>query len=263
MADDRVLVTLEASYGREKDGTEKPVILRCGHEDATAMSGAFGEGDVPGGLDEIVDAGAHMGVFPRQRPRYRPGKPIDVVLVFGDPERDSGMLTRSQARLLFGHERIPKQAAPETDPRWTFGEERKRVAYLWGGWRLPRLALNGTTHCRKGENDFDLTKIGAPHIPRVRIESVDQRGRVKGTPFRPWEWFAWEDDVDATHPEIIGAPAAKQSMSPLAGYDLADLEAFIAARRAAERGEAARAHDAVEAGKPRDSKGHYVKQAVA
>jgi hypothetical protein len=249
MAQSQVLVTLEASYGMAKDGSQVPVILRNGFDEAQPIQAASGEGDVPGGLDELVDAGAHMGVFPRQRPKYRPGRPNDVVLVFGDPQRDSGILERSTARLLFGHEKIPKQAAPETDPHWTYGNERQRVAFLWGGWRLPRLALNGTTHCRKGENDFDLTRIGPPRVPRVRIEAVDQRGRVTGDPFRPWEWFAWEDDVDLTHPEIVGTPASKQDVSALAGFTLADLEAFVAAKRSKEAAQA----------KERDAKGHFVK----
>jgi hypothetical protein len=248
MAQTQVLVTLEASYGKNKDGSEIPVVLRHGFEDAQVISGAVAEGDVPGGLDELVDGGAHMGIFPRQRPKYKPGKPNDVILVFGDPERDSGILSRETARLLFGHERIPKSAAPETDPRWTFGEERKRVAFLWGDWRRPRLALNGTTHCRKGENDFDLTIIGPPRVPRVRIEAVDQRGKIKGAPFRPWEWFAWEDDCDPTHPEVTGAQA-KPDVAALAGFTLSDLQAFIDARRAKEAAET----------RTRDAKGHFVK----
>ncbi len=255
--EEQVLVTIEASYGKDKKGGEIPCILRYGYEEATLVSGPNAEGEVPGGMDNIVDAGAHQGIFPRTASRFRPGKPNDLVLVFGDPERESGMMSRAQARLLFGHERIPKQAAPETDPRWTFQIERQRVAMLWGNWRLPRLALNGTTHCRKGENDFDMTKIGPPRVPVVRIEAVNQSGKVKGDPFRPWAWFAWEDDCDLTHPEITGSAQAKPDVSALAGFTLADLEAFIAFRRA--QGESAPAAPA----KARDAKGHFVKEDAA
>jgi len=234
MKEEQVLITLEESYGKDRKGGEIPVILRYGYEEATVASTASGEGDVPGGLDDLVDAGAHMGLFPRQKARFRPGKPNDVVLVFGDPDRESGMMSRAAARMLFGHERIPKQAHPETDPRWTFQVERQRVAMLWGNWRLPRLALNGTTHCRKGENDFDITKIGPPRVPKVRIEAVTQSGKVKGDAFRPWEHFDWEADCDYSHPEVTGAQTKGPDVSALAGFTLSDLQAFIDARRAQE-----------------------------
>lgn len=233
--EEMVLVTIEASYGKARDGAEIPVVLRYGFEEATLASNASGDGpDVPGGLTDFVDAGAHQDFMPRRPAKFRPGKPNDVILVFGDPERESGMMPRAAARLLFGHERIPKNAAPETDPRWTYGEERKRVAFLWGNWRLPRLSLSGMTHCRKGENDFDMTKIGPPNVPKVRIEAVSQSGKVTGKPFRPWEYWDWEADVDYTHPEVTGQQTSKPDMSALAGFTLADLEAFLSFKRAQE-----------------------------
>src|ERR1700688_1260723 len=102
----RVLVTLEASYGKARDGSEIPVVLRCGYGEAELITAyAPGEGGLPD-AGEFVDAGGNLSSFPRTLGQYRPGRPYDLVLVFGDEEKASGMMDIRQVRIFFGDERI-------------------------------------------------------------------------------------------------------------------------------------------------------------
>jgi len=220
------------------------VPLTYGAGEARVISAA---GDIVAGVlsgEDVVDAGAHLGLMPRAIARTIPGVPNTWLLEWetkdaeGKPgkHRRSALVPRDAARLWFGDERIPQVAVYGTPTEMTFNFERNRVATRWGGWRLPQRALNGRNACTKGENDFDLTKIGAPRIPKVRIEKIDSSGSVVGSAFEPWAWFQWEADVDSTHPELAARATADQqaSASSLAGFSLGDLEAFVAMRRAAE-----------------------------
>jgi len=224
------------------------VEVTYGFGDARVVSSA---GDIVAGIlagDDVVDAGAHQAHMPRAIARTIPGVPNRWTLEWdttdGDgkktQQRRSALVPRDAARLWFGDERIPKVAGHGIPTEMTFNFERNRVATRWGGWRMPQRALNGRNACSKGENDFDLSKIGSPRIPNVKIEKIDSSGSVVGTAFEPWVWFKWEADVDSTHPELAATASAQQATAAqgLAGFSLADLEAFVAMRRAQEEASA-------------------------
>lgn len=219
------------------NGKEALVRLVYGYGEARVMSG--GVGDVVPGVsgEDIVDAGAHMGLMPRNLPRVIPGRANEWKLTMEEP---SALVPIDAARLWFGNERIGKVSPPGTPTELTFNNERARVALQWGYWQMPRKALSGGNACKKGEMDFDLTKIGPPRIPKVHVMKVDQGGNaIKGDPFDPWAWFRWEDDVQYDHLESGGSQEGG-SAHPLSGYSLGDLEAFIAFKRAEEAKAAAK-----------------------
>jgi hypothetical protein len=235
LTSETVLVTLEKPWKLDKTGAEVPVELVYGHRDARLVRGLVAAGLLQAG--EYVDTGSHQDLDPRVMPQIVPGKPITTVLRCDKPNAASAIVSVDAARLWFGDERISLSAAQGTPNGETWRFERERVASRYGYWKLPQRALNGGPNCRKGENDFDLTKIGPPDVPHVRVESIDQAGRVIGEAFRPWDYWKWEQDVDKTHPEYgsLGATPRALGIGDLASFSIDDLEAFVAAQRAKQK----------------------------
>jgi hypothetical protein len=62
----------------------------------------------------------------------------------------------------------------------------------WGGYDL----FPYNRRSAEGKILADTRKIGAPRVPRVLIEEIDQRGNPTGDKLDIWEFYHWEDAVD-------------------------------------------------------------------
>lgn len=75
----------------------------------------------------------------------------------------------------------------------TYAQEKVRVAMAWGDYlRMPRGRRE-----QDGQVRADTRIIGAPDVPHVKIEMLEQNGQAVGEAFDPWEFYKWDLDIDA------------------------------------------------------------------
>jgi hypothetical protein len=197
-----VRITLEKPWAMDAQGKEIPMVIRYGSTPARIINGggSLNIGSDAVSNDEFNDAGSHMDTVPRTQRRTIPGKRIEWTFLHDDKDQNGFFIPYEAARLWFGNWRCVREAASDTPYDQTFAYEKKRVAMQWGWWEMPRTGPSGLTHLKKGEEGPDTTKIGAPRVPHVLIESVDNRGKTTAAvKFRPWDLFRWQDDVVSSY----------------------------------------------------------------
>lgn len=171
---------------------------------------------------------APMGVIDPNDPREyvqsgrigESARPVLYTLNWSNESQRDVLMPEEAAMLHFGDWRLPKDGSGGFKPGAnTYGREKQRVALKWGdySYRTPD----------RGQ-EFTQDIIAPPNVPHVKIQRVDQGGRVVGDwSFDPWAWFAWDKDVS---PRAVAREKAKQAeyeMKPsgFAGFDPSALSA--------------------------------------
>lgn len=170
------------------------------------------------GQSEALSA---LGIQAEQN-RFKAAQDVSYDLGFG-PD-GSIMIPASCAHLNFGDWTIRPGDRSQARVKRTYQQERARVAMHWGDWlRMP--------HGRKTQQgvEADTRIIGAPPVPVVKIEVLEQNGKPTGDAFLPWEFYDWARDIDhnAAHeakliaqqygfitPQPMGAPTFDLSNLP-------------------------------------------------
>ena len=112
------------------------------------------------------------------------------------------------------------------DPYDSMQHQRKLVAARWGDYKLRQFdsRIDAPKSWRK------LEKIGAPAVPKVKIERLDTQFRViPNSAFEPWAVYKFDDE---TVPDRWSAEGPDKLMA----FTEAQLKSFIAEAVAAERG---------------------------
>lgn len=87
-----------------------------------------------------------------------------------------------------------------------FNDERMRVAQIWGDY------LYSDQH-----GHYTTVKIRVPDVPYVSVQRLDHNMQVIAdqTPYRPWDFFHWEELLDpAWEAEQAALAARKPSYAP-------------------------------------------------
>lgn len=179
-------------------GFVRVTLLRQYHEDETQdLALRFGSESV-----------SPMGVVDPNDPReYVQGarsgetsRPILYVLNWSNESQRDVLMPEEAAMLHFGDWRLPKNSGVFRAGANTFGREKLRVALKWGDYvyRTPD----------RGQ-EFTQDVIAPPNVPHVKIQRVDQGGRVVGDwAFDPWAHFEWDKDVS---PRAVARENAKRA----------------------------------------------------
>jgi hypothetical protein len=230
-----VRITLEKPWAHDPMGKEIPVVLRYGSTPAREVGGggSLMIGDESVSQDEFNDAGSHLDTVPRSVRRMIPGKRIEWSFSCSDKDQNGFFVPVEVAMLYFGNWKY-RQGDVHDQPDETYGYERNRVAMKWGWWKMPAKGPSGLTHLRRGEEGPDTTKIGAPSVPHVLIESVDGRGKTTDSlKFRPWDFYKWDADVV---PEFAMQPqTASASIEAFTPAQLRAIAEEIEARAASSK----------------------------
>jgi hypothetical protein len=151
----------------------------------------------------------------------------DVVYQLGLGDEQSIIVPVSCAMVHFGDWTITPGSKDQRKVKRTYGQERIRVAGQWGDFkRMPR-----GKKMQDGKVQADTRCIGLPDIPHVKIEILEQNGRPYGTPIVPWDFYKWEQDIDAQavrEAQLIAAEMgfmAPQQLAPAASAQI-DLSAL-------------------------------------
>lgn len=174
-----------------------------------------------GGAVSIGDPSMHVG-FMGEDAQNRFKAAQDVVYHLGLGPDGSIIVPVSCAMVHFGDWTIKAGSTEQRTSKRTYHQERARVAGCWGGYKLmPR-----GKKTQQGVQ-ADTRKIGAPEVPKVRIEVLEQNGHPYGDAYEPWPFYRWEQDIDAEavrEAKLIamegGFPLAAQ---PQAGFDVSSL----------------------------------------
>ena len=228
-----VRVTLLAPYTDWRTGADI-VTMRFGSTSAKIV----GE-DVQGEDNEVID-------LTRKQANIIPGRPIHYHLSwedktgmdcsgdFGCSEHpfDIGKVITMPlpaAENWFGRWlKFNKVLAPgeNPDPYDSMQHQRKLVAARWGDYKLRQFdsRIDAPKSWRK------LEKIGAPAVPKVKIERLDTQFRViPNSAFEPWAVYKFEN-------ECVEDRWSAEGPDKLMAFTEAQLKAFIAEAVAAERG---------------------------
>lgn len=122
---------------------------------------------------------------------FTPGEPILLgPITAGDAERDSTVITAEQAKHMFGDWDAPQNEITGRPRSWTQGQERQRIAMLWGWFKIQ--AADGTQHPPMGP-------VGPPDVPFVALRPLDAQMRImkaegKEIIHRPREYYGFDND---------------------------------------------------------------------
>src|SRR5215469_10798529 len=165
-----VRVTLERDYG-------KRIRMLCGYEVVVPMQ--FGHADP----DVMVEF--------RGSREALPARPNVYYLDYANEDERSTLMPDEYAVLYFGNPNAGKDEQLVRDKVFpALGDERERVANVWGGY------LYSDRH-----GPYTTIKIACPDVPHVSVATVDHNGmtRTTGKVFRPWEFFTFADYLDPQH----------------------------------------------------------------
>lgn len=194
-----VRVTLLRPHGEEHEDLN----LRFGQESVVPMTNSIEQ-------DPSTYVVAYKGSENNARP-------IEYTLNYHDESRRDVLVPEECAKLYFGDWTIPKVQQTFRAGAMTFGREKNRVALKWGDY-MYRTPDRG--------QEFTSDIISAPKVPHVKIQRVDQGGRVVGAwEFEPWAWFEWDKDINPRAVAIQKAKDAEYEMKPSGaqGFDLSAL----------------------------------------
>lgn len=118
------------------------------------------------------------------------------------------------AQRWFGDWTVKPGDTSQSRVKRTYSQEKIRVAGVWGDYRrMPR----GKVVPGQAAVQPDTRIIGAPDVPFVKIEVLEQNGKAYPIPgigdfYDPWAFYAWKEDIDRAAVEeakrIYGVEAA-------------------------------------------------------
>lgn len=120
------------------------------------------------------------------------------------------------AQRHFGDWTVRPGDASQNAVKRTYGQEKARVAGNWGDYkRMPR----GRQIAGAATAQADTRIIGAPEVPHVKIEVLEQNGKPYGEAFIPWDFYRWDADIDVAAVEearrLYSVNAAAAPASPV------------------------------------------------
>ena len=177
-----------------------------------------------GAVVSVTDPAFHVGFNEDQtgRPdanRFKAAE--DIVYYLGLGEANSLMIPLSCAMIHFGDWSVKPGERVVMGVKRNYSQEKARVAGQWGDYlRMP---------CGKKTNNGvqpDTRIIGAPDIPKVKIELLEQHGGTSGEAYLPWKFYKWDLDIDANavhEAKLIAAQNGMVAPQELPSFDLSRL----------------------------------------